>query len=76
MSMESRERVEAVAGEGLRGDRYVASEETYPHSARELTLIEILQRIGTDRNDTMVRPVDGVDGGNKCRVGLHWGSRP
>jgi hypothetical protein len=42
--MQGRERVEAVAGRGLRGDRYFAGEGTYSESARdvprELTLIE------------------------------------
>ncbi|MEM4781955.1 MAG: MOSC domain-containing protein [Halalkalicoccus sp.] len=42
--MESRERVEAVAGRGVRGDRYFLEEGTYSASAREapreITLIE------------------------------------
>ena len=42
--MASRERIEAVAGSGLRGDRYFRGEGTYSNSARdvsrEITLIE------------------------------------
>jgi MOSC domain-containing protein YiiM len=42
--MESRERVEAVAGKGLRGDRYFRGQGTYSNSARDvsrdITLIE------------------------------------
>jgi len=38
--MESRERVEAVEGKGLRGDRYFGGQGTYSNSAREITLIE------------------------------------
>lgn len=60
--MEIRERVEAVAGRGLRGDRYFLGEGTYSESARdismEITLIEAEALAAVER-DYNIELADG-----------------